>query len=560
MYNSHSEHRASKGYAVTQDSAVTTSAEDGRLERETNFCHHLNARIPARLVLYFLSWSGFLVSFMMRNDINFALVAMTRASDEWNSSIATVSSNNTLFTLNNSAWVNVSLQHVIENATKQAVFDDATNKTVINQKMTAGGNDGFYDWSPAVKSIILSSFYWCYVLSQVVGGIATQYFGTKQVFGWSQFATALCSLCIPVSADLHYSAVILLRSVQGFASGLTWPAMYAIVGYWIPLAERSRFMSSFQGFSIGIGLTYPLCGFIIYNFGWRYVFYTTGSLGIIWCILWYYLAFNTPKEHPRISAEEIEYIEVSVSSEAKEALRMKVPWKSIFISLPAWAIGITTFGRIWIHYIFIVCGPSFMKNMLKFNYKANGFLSGMPFICSYISSVLFCYVADKIMLNNWMSLTNVRKLFTALSQVVPGILIYWIGYIDKNILLLLVIWFVAVTFITASYAGAMANIVDIAPNLAGPVLAFCQTIHMSASFLSPLVSGIIVTNESSIEQWRTVFGVSSAITILTYGIFQIYGTAEIQSWNYPQPRIDGSAEESQILKKRNEEPIPKDDM
>lgn len=271
--------------------------------------------------------------------------------------------------------------------------------------------------------------------------------------------------------------------------------MYAIVGYWIPLAERSRFMSSFQGFSIGIGLTYPMCGFIIDNFGWRYVFFTTGSLGMIWCILWYYLAFNTPKEHPRISAQEIEYIAVSVSSEAKEAVGMSVPWKSIFTSLPAYAIGITTFGRIWIHYIFIVCGPNFMKNMLKFNYKANGFLSGMPFICSYISSVLFCYLADKLMLSNWMSLTNVRKLFTAFSQVVPGILIYWIGYIDKNIVLLLVIWFVAVAFITASYAGAMANIVDIAPNLAGPVLAFCQTIHMSASFLSPLVSGIIVTNE-----------------------------------------------------------------
>lgn len=29
--------------------------------------------------------------------------------------------------------------------------------------------------------------------------------------------------------------------------GLTWPAMYAIVGYWIPPHERSRFMSSFQG-------------------------------------------------------------------------------------------------------------------------------------------------------------------------------------------------------------------------------------------------------------------------------------------------------------------------
>lgn len=62
-------------------------------------------------------------------------------------------------------------------------------------------------------------------IQQVVGGVATQYFGTKNVFGWSQFATAACSLCIPLASTYHYSVVILLRCIQGFASGLTWPAM-----------------------------------------------------------------------------------------------------------------------------------------------------------------------------------------------------------------------------------------------------------------------------------------------------------------------------------------------
>lgn len=30
--------------------------------------------IPARVVLYFLSWSGFLVSFMMRNDVSLIIL------------------------------------------------------------------------------------------------------------------------------------------------------------------------------------------------------------------------------------------------------------------------------------------------------------------------------------------------------------------------------------------------------------------------------------------------------------------------------------------------------
>ncbi|KAH8408177.1 hypothetical protein KR222_006605, partial [Zaprionus bogoriensis] len=450
-------------------------------------------KIPARLVLYFLSWSGFLVSFMMRNDMNFAIVAMMPDGND-------------------------------------------TQKQNNNHSYSLNTGDASDDQKSLVKSVIIGSFYWCYVLSQVVGGIATQYFGTKSVFGWSQLATALCSLLMPLAAEAHYAVVIVLRSIQGFASGLTWPAMYAMVGFWIPQSERSRFMSSFQGFSIGIGLTYPLCGFIITTFGWPYVFYTTGLLGVGWCILWYTLAFNTPKEHPRITKEELNYIELNVGEDVLKSVSMPVPWREIFLSKPVWAIAITTFGRIFVHYVFIVAGPSFMKNILKFAFETNGILSGMPFLCSYISSVLFCYIADKLLQYQILTLTSVRKVFTALSQIIPGLLILCIGYLD-NIIILLIIWFIAVSFITASYAGAMANIIDIAPNYghSGSVLAFCQTIHMSASFLSPLALGVIVTQEKSIEQWRIFFEVAGVISVLTYAVYQLFGTAEIQPWNALRP-------------------------
>lgn len=480
---------------------------------------------PARVVLYFLSWSGFLVSFMMRNDINFAIVEMVKPV-HYNATALLPNISSTV-AANGSAVVNGNISH---------------------SNTLSAENNGEFEWSSLVQSIILSSFYWCYVLSQVAGGVATQYFGTKNVFGWSQFATAVCSLGIPTAASYHYGALIVLRSIQGFASGLTWPAMYAIVGHWIPPGERSRFMSSFQGFSIGIGLTYPLCGFIIANWGWRYVFYTTGTIGLAWCVVWYFLAFNTPNEHPRISSKELQYIELNVSQEVKDGRGMAVPWRAIFTSMPVWSIGITTFGRIWVHYAFIMGGPLYMKHILEFPIQTNGWLSGLPFICSYISSVIFCYIADIIVTRNILSLTNVRKLFTAISQIIPGILILIVGYLEHNIFIILAIWFVAVSLITASYAGAMASIVDIAPNLAGPVLAFAQTIHMTASFLSPIVTGMVVTNTLDREQWLTNFWITSVVAISTYVIFHIYGTAEIQAWNYPQTRLP---EENRMLKEKS---------
>lgn len=332
-------------------------------------------------------------------------------------------------------------------------------------------------------------------------------------------------------------------------------------------------MSSFQGFSVGIGLTYPLCGFIIEHWGWRPVFYTTGSIGMLWCLMWYLLAFNSPDEHPRISCNEYNYIERNIDHSIRDGHGMRVPWKSIFQSLPAWSIGITTFGRIWVHYTFIMSGPMYMKNMLGFSIQANGVLSGTPFLCSYLSSVVFCYIADLLVKHDWMSLTNVRKVFTAMSQIIPGLLALFIGY-NTNITIILIIWFSAVTLITASYAGAMASessffkaiiilldwirflfisfvlfissldIVDIAPNLAGPVLAFAQTIHMSASFVNPIINGLIVTDMTSASQWQYVFITTSIIACVTYIMYQVYGTADVQPWNYPPQKLLPTSEQN----------------
>jgi multidrug resistance efflux pump len=54
-----------------------------------------------------------------------------------------------------------------------------------------------------------------------------------------------------------------------------------------------------------------------------------------------------------------------------------------------------------------------------------------------------------------------------IAQVIPGLLVLLIGYLGCSIILALIVWFIAVTLITSAYAGAMANVVDIAPNFAG---------------------------------------------------------------------------------------------
>lgn len=142
-----------------------------------------------------LSFSGFLVSFMMRMDINLTIVAMAKTPPTIGDHNKTVSSSSAY------CYIAPNISLSTENATTNSPEEL-----------------GEYDWSSGTQSAIIGSFYWCYILSQIVGGVLTQYFGTKTVFGASQLLTAICSLLMPTAADLHYGVMIMLRSIQGAAS------------------------------------------------------------------------------------------------------------------------------------------------------------------------------------------------------------------------------------------------------------------------------------------------------------------------------------------------------
>lgn len=153
---------------------------------------------------------------------------------------------------------------------------------------------------------------------------------------------------------------------------------------------------SVAGSSFGTALTYPLCAFLIYHFGWESVFYVTSSLGLIWyfyhkstssyikilvwktpvlkslqklrkwskcnCIFrygcWYFLVYDSPSQHPRISPEEKQFILQELTNSVTSH-PSKVPWKDIFCSVPFWATFYTQFSVLWGLFTFITQSPTY---------------------------------------------------------------------------------------------------------------------------------------------------------------------------------------------------------
>lgn len=140
-------------------------------------------------------------------------------------------------------------------------------------------------------------------------------------------------------------------------------------------------MANMMASSLGAALTMPVCGFLLSSLGWESVFYTTGGIGLVWSIAWFFLVFDSPAQHPRITNEEKTEIETKISEAAGKGVKpSKVPWLSIVTSFPVWAIVVTHGCSVFCYFTVVNQLPTFMKDVLHFNVKKNGLLSSLPYL------------------------------------------------------------------------------------------------------------------------------------------------------------------------------------
>ena len=77
---------------------------------------------------------------------------------------------------------------------------------------------GDFDWSQTDQSLVLGSFFYGYVVSQLMGGFVIGKIGAKWVFGIGTFVDAILALLSPlVAKSWGTRGYVLLRIVQGLS-------------------------------------------------------------------------------------------------------------------------------------------------------------------------------------------------------------------------------------------------------------------------------------------------------------------------------------------------------
>ena len=67
-----------------------------------------------------------------------------------------------------------------------------------------------------ISGVVLSSFFYGYIITQIPGGYLAAYLGGKALYGGGIFMTALFTLITPVAARTSFYLLIAVRVLEGF--------------------------------------------------------------------------------------------------------------------------------------------------------------------------------------------------------------------------------------------------------------------------------------------------------------------------------------------------------
>ncbi|CAF1070841.1 unnamed protein product [Rotaria sordida] len=422
-------------------------------------------------------------------------------------------------------------QSVTNESIQACPFTDNNNSNNNNSSSQMISIEGKLDWSPKTQGYVLSSFFYGYLLTQIIGGNLAEQFGAKWIFGGSILGAGILTLLIPLAARIHAGVLIAIQILNGAFQGPAFPSIAALWGRWIPPFERSIVPpAASAGKEFGVAIITPLVSLLCASTflgGWPSAFYVTGLFACVWFIGWCFFAYNSPSEHPRIAFEEKTFLLQCVPKPKK----IRTPWFHIATCIPLYGIAINHICYNFVYYILLTSLPTYFSTILRFDLRRNGLVSAIPFMFHLLFAIVSGQIADRVRRKRILSTTVTRKLQTIIGACGTSVFLVLVGYIGCNHTLAVVSIILAIAFMGFQNSGSIISYLDIANNYAGTLCGITNTLATIPGFVGPTFVGWITNKNQTIKAWRIIFNVSSGIGLVGCLVYCLLFNGEEQEWN-----------------------------
>ncbi|XP_044926485.1 solute carrier family 17 member 9 isoform X3 [Mustela putorius furo] len=153
-----------------------------------------------------------------------------------------------------------------------------------------------FGWNKKEAGLVLSSFFWGYCLTQVVGGHLGDRIGGEKVILLSACAWGFLTAATPLLAHLSGAHLVFMtfsRILTGLLQGVYFPALTSLLSQKVRESERAFTYSTVgAGSQFGMLVTGAVGSLLLDRYGWPSVFYFSGGLTLLWVCYVYRCLLN----------------------------------------------------------------------------------------------------------------------------------------------------------------------------------------------------------------------------------------------------------------------------
>jgi ACS family D-galactonate transporter-like MFS transporter len=381
-------------------------------------------------------------------------------------------------------------------ASSQAIaYIDRVNFAVVGPQLIR-----VYHYTPAQVGVLLSIFNWAFTFSLLAAGPLTDLIRPRRSYplgvGTWSLATALCSL------TKAFAPLGVFLALLGMGESLMIPSGSRVIRETFGKKNRAFAVGTFfAGNKVGLTLGIPFASIVLVHWGWQWVFYTTGALGLLW-VLWWSTVYRTP---------------------APEALptqdvQSRIKWATLLRYPTTWGVMLGQAGYLYIYYVFATWLPGYLVLQRGMSALTTGWVGMLPFLIGTICVILGGWIGDHLIASG-ARVTLVRKGFACGGLLGATIFTLLGAYMSDDVLAIV---FLTLSVASVSFSTAAVNSmpIDVAPPHIVSSLVSLQNFggNVGGSF-APLVTGLLISASGDFTVPLTVAaGVALVFGCGSYGL------------------------------------------
>ncbi|WP_426007257.1 MFS transporter [Paenarthrobacter sp. NyZ202] len=358
--------------------------------------------------------------------------------------------------------------------------------------------------------VLLSAFFWGYVVSLAFAGFVVTKLGAKRSMVAALIVFGLASAATGMTHD--FTQLIIVRVILGLGEGLVFPAITIFLVKWFPSWERGRASGlSLLAIPISAIIMAPLGGWLIGNWDYRMMFIVQGLPPVVIAFVVLFLIKDDPTKDNRLSPEERDFILENRASGEKE---QGGAWKDVYLNPRIWLISITYLLWLTGLYGFNQWLPTILTEASKQGIQAVGWLTTIPFVFAAVGMYVASQQSDKH--------DGRRTPFVAIPIVISGVALLAQHFIPGNLFLDIVFLSVACIGLHSAFGPWWPWALEGVPrNQTGYASSFILSVGNFGGIIGPVLVGVLTGGGAVSQGFYTLGYVLLASAVLAAVVVRI---------------------------------------